>query len=587
MKFTSPYFHPIALSLKKRIFLFFSAILLVSILSYSYLTRNMIRRLMENKVAANYKTNLSQALSSVENIMWNLNLVSQQLGYDTSIQQELSSLHSLPDSLEKMKVYNALRDQVLSMTFSNQDVGLFYYYNPKTQELLFNSLPLPEVTLENTYRILTTQTDFTYYGPAVSQTRFNGNPVLILNRKITLNDDTQLYLCIESGYSSLKRIFDFNKDSSSYLLFTDSQNQIIYSDLPEENDIDFQAILSSPDMEGNTASCQWFRQTSKQGWNIYSVIPGKAYRSELNGWRNQTLLTTLIILGFATLLGMLLWRSIYKPLQLFDRQLDHLLSKEASVPPQTTNIPEYDRLLNRLFEMKSQINEMLHQTIRHEKQYAQVEMDKLRAQINPHFLMNTLNTLHWLSFMHNEPEIDSITQALTRLLSYNLDKKSRSTDLEQELLAANEYVTLQKVRYNFNYLVYKDPADAIMDYPCPKFLLQPLIENAIFHGYRENMDIKIHICVEEHIRISVTDTGAGMEEKELEMLRKLCENTSTEILHRKITQDDRLGIGLQYVIRSLKQLYPEDFQFFITSTAYEGTTITLTIPKIKGGGYLD
>lgn len=575
------------LSLKKRIFIFFSAIFIVSILSFTWLSQNMIQQLMENRVAASYKSNLSQAVSSMENIMWNLNLVSQQIGFDPDIQQNLADLCSLPDSRESRKVYHSMHQNLTSLTFTNQDVGLFYYYKPDTGQLLYSSLPLADETCEINASVLTEQPNFTYYGPANSLTRFNGNPVLMLNRKIRLADDTELYLCIESGYSSLKRVFDFNKVASSYLLFTDDQGNPLYNNLPEDSDIDFSPVLTSPDTEGQTSSCQWFRQTSKQGWTIYSVIPAHAYRSELNKWRIQSFLITASILGFTALLALLLWRSIYKPLSLFDRQLDHLLSKEEPMIPETTHIPEYDRLLLRLSEMQIQINTLLQQTIAHEQHYAQVEMDKLRAQINPHFLMNTLNTLHWMSLMHNIPEIDSISQALTRLLSYNLDKKSKDSDLEQELQATQEYVTLQKIRYSFQYIVTKDAETPVLDYPCPKFILQPLVENAIYHGYRENMDIRVHIRVRDTILIRVTDTGMGMSCQELNKLRCLCENTSTEILHRKIESDDRLGIGLQYVIRSLKQFCPNEYHFDITSTKAEGTTITLTIPKQKGGGYLD
>ena len=107
----------------------------------------------------------------------------------------------------------------------------------------------------------------------------------------------------------------------------------------------------------------------------------------------------------------------------------------------------------------------------------QSELKFLKSQINPHFLMNTLNTIHWMALMNQQTEIDGITQALSHLLIYNLDKDSSNTTLQRELSAVNEYVRLQKVRYQFTYCETILPADSFLGFPCPKFILQPFVEN--------------------------------------------------------------------------------------------------------------
>lgn len=138
---------------------------------------------------------------------------------------------------------------------------------------------------------------------------------------------------------------------------------------------------------------------------------------------------------------------------------------------------------------------MIRHIIAQEKDNSKMQIEKLRSQINPHFLLNTLNTVHWMALMNGQNEIDTITQSLAHLLSYNFDKDSVSTNLEKELRALAEYVQLQKVRYDFQFTVDRSEQKIELNYPCPKFLLQPLVENALSHGYRPGMEIVVTIQI--------------------------------------------------------------------------------------------
>ena len=217
-----------------------------------------------------------------------------------------------------------------------------------------------------------------------------------------------------------------------------------------------------------------------------------------------------------------------------------------------------------------------------------MQLEKLRAQINPHFLMNTLNTVHWLALMNGQTEIDSITQSLSHLLSYNLDKDNYNTNLQRELNAVNEYVHLQKVRYEFTYTQEVQPSVSNLNYPCPKFILQPLIENSLSHGYREHMDIMIRITIlDSEIEIIVSDTGTGMDQSHLETLQETFR--SSQILSAgssmQVHQHSGKGIGLSYVFGILQLYYHALVDINIESNLNMGTTFTIHLPKLKGRGY--
>lgn len=574
-------------SLKKRILTLFFTLIFLAFLGFSTLSGRTIYQLVNNKIAANYKNNLNQTCTSVQNVIWNLNLVSQQLAYESEIQKQLSEYITSVNIREKNTIYHSLLEKIVYTTFSNVDIGLFYYYNPVTQEVFLNNIPLTqEVDLNKLPNILMVQNDITYYAPFTSQTRFNGNMVVAISRKIITLNGTELLLYVESGYSSIKQIVSFNKNMNSQLIFLDKDFNIVYSNVPENVSVDINDFKTSQ-LSGNNGKYYWFQQKTAQGWTVVSMIPSSVYEKETRFWKIQIILIAIISALIAAVFGLFLFKMIYNPLRIFDKQLDSLLAEDEVMELSSTNIPEYDYLLDKLADMKNQISTMIEQIIIQEKQYANIEIEKLRYQINPHFLMNTLNIIHWMAILNDQKDIDNITQSLNRLLAYNLDKTGISADLEQEISAASEYITLQKVRYDINYNVIKEPTDAIMDYPCPKFILQPLLENTIFHGYQEGMSITLKITVDEKIKIEIIDSGLGMSEEIVEKLKSIFLNQSSYMNELNTASPQRFGIGLQYVFQSIRDFYKDDFEFDITSTVMKETTITLTIPKLKGGGYVD
>lgn len=186
-----------------------------------------------------------------------------------------------------------------------------------------------------------------------------------------------------------------------------------------------------------------------QGWKVSLILPDQIYIRDYYHSLRDVLLCTLLIAVLIGALAFYFWKSVYTPLQLFDRQLEELLTDDFDASAMHSSIPEYEHLLGKVSKLQRQIQEMIQKIIRQEQVNTKTQTEKLRAQINPHFLLNTLNTMHWMALINKQPEIDSITQALSHLLSYNLDKDNVSTNLERELSALQEYVQLQKVRYEF------------------------------------------------------------------------------------------------------------------------------------------
>jgi len=201
-----------------------------------------------------------------------------------------------------------------------------------------------------------------------------------------------------------------------------------------------------------------------------------------------------------------------------------------------------------------------------------MKLEVLVNQINPHFLFNTLNVIGGMAMLENAETTEKMIMALSSLFRYNLKNSSAEATLSQELSVAKDYMYIQQMRFGERLQFEIDCGIEESSTIIPSFTFQPLVENAIIHGLAPKEEGgKIHIKVweeEEHIFITVHDTGIGMSEEKLEQLKNKLEEGSVS----------RDSIGLGNVYRRFKIMYP-DGQFEICSRENKGTLIKLRIPK--------
>ncbi|MDF2588625.1 MAG: histidine kinase [Anaerocolumna sp.] len=561
-------------SLHKRILSLFVLLACISFLSITVVSNYTISKIIDNKLVGEYENNLSQIRISLENIISNLNLVSQQLGLNNETIQMLEKYFSTEDPYERAVLNSSIQNAIRFITFTNPNIGLCYYYNQDINQVLFNNLPLPKD--KNPFQsnsILLRTNSFTYYGPHESQSSFCKNQVLSISCKVDTIEASNIYLYVETNYRTIKNIFqNINSDDVS-LLILDKLYRITYSELNEIFPIG--SVFYKTDNSYFTVGDYYcFLETTKQGFHIASLVNQSSYNKERNQWFQSILFLAILLIILSVGLATILYRTVYQPLNHFDKQLDMLLSDDDAKIVPCTNIPEYDYILSRFGDIRSQLDTMIGEIVQHEKYRNQLELEKLRYQINPHFLMNTLNTVHWMAIMNDQEEIDTLIQSLNHLLAYNLDKCVDNATIETEITALTEYIEIQQSRYDFSFEIIREPEEIQFLYPCPKFILQPLVENSLYHGYKENMKLILTITLGERILISIKDTGLGMTDEQLSRFRN---HEFHSFIHNK-EKSRSMGIGLEYVLQSLLSYYKNDFNFSIDSEIENGTTIILSLP---------
>lgn len=204
------------------------------------------------------------------------------------------------------------------------------------------------------------------------------------------------------------------------------------------------------------------------------------------------------------------------------------------------------------------------------------ELKALQAQINPHFLYNTLDSIAWMCEEERPKEAVEMVNALARLFRISISKGHELIPLEKELEHAKSYLKIQNFRYKNQFTYEFDVEESCLPYLCNKITLQPMIENAIYHGLNRMVDEgKIRITVREEenaVVMTVEDNGVGMTEE-----------TCQEILCRE--PGERTGIGIKNVNDRIQIYFGEEYGIRIASEPDVGTLVEIRIPKLREGEY--
>lgn len=226
--------------------------------------------------------------------------------------------------------------------------------------------------------------------------------------------------------------------------------------------------------------------------------------------------------------------------------------------------------------MMDRIERLLQQVREKEKQKRDAEQKALQAQVKPHFIYNALNSIKYVAHMRNEPEIEEVSTALIELIRAVLgDNNEEFIPLKEEYKYIQHYMKIQQFKYQRNFSMVWDVEEELWDFPIPKLLLQPIIENALIHGISRREDGCINVKIyrlKDTVFMNITDNGEGMTDEEIKQL--LSEEQKDSRRFR--------GIGLRNVIERIHLIYGDDFGGKITSLKGMFTSIELTLPYGKG-----
>lgn len=214
--------------------------------------------------------------------------------------------------------------------------------------------------------------------------------------------------------------------------------------------------------------------------------------------------------------------------------------------------------------------------------WKQAKISELQSQINPHFLYNTLESIRGQAIEDNNAKIAEMTEALAKYFRYSINKEDETVELKKEIENIANYIYIQKYRFEdrFQFVFELGDDEAVLQYKLPKMSLQPIVENAIFHGLENRISgglITIRVeRTQNKVYILIQDNGQGMDSQVLENLQNRL-RISDGILERHELRF-HMGIALLNVNQRLKLMFGEAYGLVITSAVNVGTEVLITIP---------
>lgn len=315
-----------------------------------------------------------------------------------------------------------------------------------------------------------------------------------------------------------------------------------------------------------------FSKTDRADWYIVGLIPYAYLNEESRRIGIFSIAVGLICFLLSILLSLIISRSISVPLKNMVHTMQLVKNGDLSVVIEDKSHDELSEVANRFDEMLKEIKDLLETTKIQEKEKRKAELLALQAQINPHFISNTLNSIKWMASIQGAENIEKLIYSLIQMLNASIGKNDKRITLQEELEYLKSYIVIQEFRYYDKFKVKFDIDDETLHFKLLRFLLQPILENAIIHGI-EPLDGQGFILIKafrngEDFKITVTDNGVGFSQQRI-----------NEVLQEQTKKNDSFcGIGISNVNDRIKMVYGDKYGVMIQSFENIYTTIEITLP---------
>jgi len=554
-----------AYSFKSRVtaaFLVSSIITFLLVGSASYYT---IYTIVYRQVEEGIDLAMEQLVKDLNMSLDNMTRVSHQLSYGGLLAGDLDGFLTSDSYAAKRRHYDAINEYLFLIDNTNPNVGLHFYMDAETGERLFaNQRGAIASDLEG-LPPLATHAVYDFHGPHPSAGPERDALVFSLVRPVDWNGEGNLWLYLETHAETLRNILEPNRlgMKAEYML-VGSDGVVAYSEIPG---VPAGSRYDSSDAE------RLYAKTGAYGWTLLASVDGSAFTREINAWMSRMAAVGVGVMLASLAAGALVWRAVYGPIRVFRSEIGMLAGSNFQSPGQPTGVVEFDKTMHQFTRMKEHIRFLLEEVRQKERDKRHLEVDKLLAQINPHFLYNTLNTVQWIARSEGQHTIVKLIANLTQLLRYNLGKEGSVVRIEREVEALRNYVSLQLIRNDYQFHVDFRVDDRALDVFIPRFLLQPLVENSIYHGLRDGKGtilVAIECGPDDTVRVEIRDDGEGMDADRA--LRGGGADGAGE--ERKYG----LGIGIHYVDKMLEVHYGEATRLAIESRPGEGTAYRFALP---------
>ncbi|WP_051556668.1 sensor histidine kinase [Alkalihalobacterium bogoriense] len=375
---------------------------------------------------------------------------------------------------------------------------------------------------------------------------------------------------------------DTAKTTDSFLIYSEHHKEILFTK-NVTNELDIEEIIAVTKAKKNDRlynSLFIVSDTSAvTGWMVIGIVPESLLMKEANDIRNLIIGTVACSIIFTISLYYYISSMLIRPIRNLMDKMKIASKGNLDVKINKISHDEIAELGDSFNIMIHKIKSLLEKSIREEKQLKFAELRTLQAQINPHFLYNTLDTIIWMAEAKKGKDVIEITKALSHFFRLTLSQGRDVITIAQEIEHIKNYLVIQQTRYRDILELNIEVSEELNEYSILKITLQPLVENAIYHGIKNKrgkglLQIKGGFTIEGYIQFKIIDNGIGMNEETLSKVKYHLYNGFP-------IESQSGGFGMYNVQERINLYYGEPFGLTIESSYQNGTTVCLTLPALR------
>lgn len=302
-------------------------------------------------------------------------------------------------------------------------------------------------------------------------------------------------------------------------------------------------------------------------------------RSEVNQVRMSINLVVYLAIALVVALSWISSRKLVEPIEILTDKMEHYSLEGEITGLDLNRKDEIGRLNQGFVQMSGRIHQLFRQLEEESEVKERYHYESLRAQLNPHFLFNTLNTIRWMAIIRNADNIVESIDSVASILKYSMSQEKGMVTIRQEIDNIRNYISIHNLRYAAYVQLKLDVKEEYLEYQTLKFILQPIVENSILHGFdKTKSGITVQISAErkdDRLYLIVEDDGVGISENFIEHFE--------EEKEKRIKGSRLTGIGLTNVDAYIRIRFGEEYGLRLDKDKIGGARVIFTLPVILGG----
>ena len=575
--------------LRGKLFVSYFALISIPLLVFMFLSFERTRTTIETLVRYSTEKSIGQSGDFLELRLRNLIETSNGILKNESLVQVLARPRTMDDVLAEMNDYTAMTRQ-LSLFYNGLDIYKISLY--VEDRLMYassgdNFLRLSEATGAEWYSRLQQSSGNLVWAHFAAQDGLPGRDATFSSLRMLLDpDDYQKSIAVVRVDVQASLIDDLlnkaapTKNSVAYIL--DADDRVLAASraaIPDTLRIHLADIQKFPgqgasfgEWSGRSAKMLWgYRNLALGGLVLVAAIPLDDLLTSAEDLRRDLLLVLLGVTLIALLIASAVSGSLSRRVHILDAKMKRIYQGDFTPISGIGGSDEISDLQHSFNYMSARLATMVEERFAIGQKAREFELKALQAQINPHFLYNTLDLIKWTAINHQVPEIAGLVSSLSRFYKLSLSRGSDQIPIREELEHARVYLDIQNQKYAGAFELVIDADPNLLECTTLKILLQPLVENAIGHGIlcKESKKGRITIAVQrqdDRILMRVSDDGVGIDQA---VLASLPGQSGTREGH---------GYGIRNIDERIKLHFGPDYGLSFSSEPGRGTTATIAIP---------